>query len=79
MRNLSTSTSLTINGISITGANAPDFAQTNNCGTALAGGATCTISVTFKPTASGPRKGALTISDLDPTSPQQVSLAGTGK
>ena len=38
---------------SITGANAAMFALTNNCGTSLAvGTATCTISVTFKPTAA---------------------------
>jgi hypothetical protein len=30
-----------------------NFAQMNACGSTLAAGATCTISVTFKPTAGG--------------------------
>ncbi|MET9040785.1 carbohydrate-binding protein [Streptomyces mirabilis] len=43
---------------SITGVTAGgDFAQTNTCGTALAAGANCTVSVTFGPTASGTRTG----------------------
>src|SRR3989442_6907180 len=52
-------TLLTINGIAITGTNAGDFAQTHTCGSSLAAGASCTISVTFKPTASGTRTAAL--------------------
>jgi hypothetical protein len=38
---------LTISSIAITGANASEFAQVNNCGSSLAPGASCTISVTF--------------------------------
>lgn len=38
---------LTISSLSITGLNATEFAQTNNCGSSLAVGASCTISVTF--------------------------------
>src|SRR3989449_3271661 len=34
-----------------------DFAQTNNCGAAVAVGANCTISVTFTPTNRGSRSG----------------------
>src|SRR5262249_40505030 len=40
-----------------------DFAQTNNCGTSLAVGASCTINVTFTPTVSGARAGTLSITD----------------
>ena len=54
------------------------FAQTNNCPVSLAGGASCTISVTFTPQASGAVNGALTITDSAAGSPQSVSLAGTG-
>src|SRR5574337_534930 len=43
--------SMAIQGISIFG----DFAQTNNCGTTLAGGSSCTITVTFTPTVTGTR------------------------
>src|SRR5207245_5523691 len=37
----SSPTPVTISGISITGANSADFAETNNCGTSVAGGASC--------------------------------------
>lgn len=55
-----------------------DFAQTNNCGSTLNAGDTCTVSVTFKPTAGGTRTGSLTITDNAGGSPQTVSLTGTG-
>ena len=42
-------------GMPITG----DFAQTNTCGASVAGRGSCTISVTFKPTAAGKRTGNL--------------------
>jgi hypothetical protein len=65
---------LTITSIVVTG----DFAQINTCGTSLAAGASCTISVTFTPTASGSRTGSLTITDNAVGSPQIVSLGGGG-
>jgi probable HAF family extracellular repeat protein len=71
-------TSLTITNIAITGTNAGDFAQTHTCRRSLAASASCTISVTFKPTASGTRTAALSITDTAPGSPQKVSLSGTG-
>src|SRR5205807_6451292 len=55
-----------------------DFAQTNNCGTTLAAGATCTFSVTFTPTASGNRSATLIFTDHAGGCPHHVSLAGTG-
>jgi hypothetical protein len=58
--------------ISISG----QFQQTNNCGTQLAAGAVCTISVIFAPTQLGALSGTLTISDALKT--QTVSLGGTG-
>lgn len=69
---------LTIAGITITGPNRGDFSQTNDCPIALASQATCTIQVTFTPTAVGSRAGTLALSDNLPGSPQSVSLAGTG-
>jgi hypothetical protein len=69
---------LTINKIYVAGVNAVDFAETNNCPAMLAAGGTCTIWVTFTPTAKGTRKGVLAISDSDPTSSQAVALIGTG-
>jgi len=69
---------LSIAGVGITGQNPGDFAQTNNCGTSVATGASCTFTVTFTPTASGNRSATLNITDNAGGSPQQVNLAGTG-
>jgi hypothetical protein len=69
---------LTIASITITGANAGDFAQTNACGGSVAAGANCSISVTFKPTATGNRSASVTIADNATGSPQIVALTGTG-
>ncbi len=52
--------------------------SSNTCGTSLAAGKSCIISVTFTPNAVGTITGSLTITDGDPTSPQVVSLTGTG-
>jgi len=51
---------LTIQGISrVTGLT--DFTETNNCGPVLAPGASCTISLTFAPSAVGPRTGGIAL------------------
>ena len=62
-----------------TGTNATEFAQTNTCGSSSAPGTSCTISVTFTPAATGTRTATLTITESDPTSPQNVTLTGPGK
>lgn len=72
-------TTLNITGIKITGANPSDFSiQSNNCGTRVLAGNSCTIAVTFTPGFTGPFSAAVTVSDNSPDSPQQVSLSGTG-
>jgi hypothetical protein len=71
-------TSLTITAIAISGTNAGDFAQTHTCGSSLPADGSCTLSVTFKPTASGTRTAALSVTDNAAGSPQKVSLAGIG-
>ena len=53
-----------------------DFAQTNNCSNSVAASNSCTINVTFTPTAPGNRTGALTLTDNAAGSPQTVSLSG---
>ena len=55
-----------------------DFNATSNCGASVAAGASCTISVTFSPSATGSRTGTLTVTDNAANSPQTVSLSGTG-
>ena len=71
-------TALTISSIALTGANPGDFAQTNTCGSSVAAGAGCTISVTFKPPVTGSLTAAVTLTDNAPGNTQSVSLSGTG-
>ncbi|MBO3751193.1 choice-of-anchor D domain-containing protein [Streptosporangiaceae bacterium NEAU-GS5] len=63
-----------ISGVSVSG----DFQQTNTCGTTLATGASCNVSVTFRPTASGTRTGTVTITSNATNSPTNIALSGTG-
>jgi hypothetical protein len=69
---------LNISGITLTGSNPGDFKQKNNCGSSLAVGASCTVSVVFKPTAAFTRTANVAISDDATGSPQTVALTGTG-
>jgi len=55
-----------------------DYTSTNNCGTTVAAGGSCTINVTFTPTSSGARPGALLVTSSDPASPERVDLDGHG-
>jgi hypothetical protein len=61
-----------VGSISVTG----DFTQTNTCGTSIAAGSSCPVSVTFRPTVAGTRTGTLsvTVSGITNT----VPLSGTG-
>jgi 6-phosphogluconolactonase (cycloisomerase 2 family) len=55
-----------------------DYAETDTCaGKSIAAGKTCAITVTFKPTASGTIKGAISVADAATTTPQVVALTGT--
>jgi len=66
---------LNITSISTSG----DYSEiSNQCGSSLTSGASCTINVTFKPTASGTRTGTLSVADNAYGSPQTVSLTGVG-
>jgi hypothetical protein len=69
---------LAITGITLTGADPGDFAQTNTCGSSVAPGGSCTISVTFTPQAINTRTATMSITDNAPGSPHNVSLSGTG-
>jgi hypothetical protein len=70
---------VTISGLAFSGTNASEFAETDNCVGSVVAGATCTINVTFSPTATGTRTGTLSIKDnaTSPPSPQTVALTGT--
>ena len=65
---------LTISNVTTTG----NFAQTNDCPTSLAGGASCSVSLTFTPTAPGNLYGTVVITDNAANSPQTVTLSGIG-
>ena len=55
---------LSVSGISITGPAATDFSQTNNCPALLAGGVSCTASVTFSPTVNNGIRTASLVFDF---------------
>jgi len=55
-----------------------DFDQTNTCPGQLAAGAQCTVEVTFTPKQVGQVTGRASVNDSDLTSPQIVTLIGTG-
>jgi hypothetical protein len=71
---------LTIKSIVPTGANNKDFTETNNCGTSLPQQSSCSIIVTFTPTAKGLRTANITVSDyLGGNSTQNIPVSGTGQ
>jgi hypothetical protein len=71
------SSSFTMTGVSLNGANAGDFTLgTNTCTGTLTGGASCTINVTFKPTALGGRTANLVIANA--FTQNAVPMTGTG-
>ena len=69
---------LFITSINFSGPNPTEFSETDNCGTQLASGASCTINVTFTPSAAGLAQAYLNVNDNSSPSPQQVSLSGDG-
>jgi hypothetical protein len=74
---------LTISSITVTGTNPGDFIESDNCPISpappLAGGGSCTITVTFKPTAAGKRTAKISVNDSANNTPQTVFLKGTGQ
>jgi hypothetical protein len=78
LSNAANAAQLSISGVAASG----DFSATDNCGGSVAGGANCTINVTFTPTAEGQRTGTLTVTDNNngvTGSTQTVSLTGSGR
>jgi hypothetical protein len=66
--------SASVSSIAATG----DFAQTNTCGSSIAAGGSCSVSVMFKPAATGTRSGTLTIASNATNPTLTVPLSGTG-
>ena len=67
------SAGLNLTGFSLSG---NEFMQTNNCPPTLAATASCTVSLTFAPSASGNHAGTLTLTDNAYDSPEVVQLVG---
>lgn len=80
LTNTSTTASLSVSAIAITGVAASDYTETDNCVSAgsIAPGGSCTINVTFTPSAKGFRSASTSITDNGGASPQAVALTGTG-
>jgi hypothetical protein len=69
---------LSITSIRLSGGISSAFFESTTCGSNLAPGASCTITVTFTPNTKGPFSSGVQITDSDPTSPNFVFLNGTG-
>ena len=70
---------ITISSVGFTGANPTDFVSyQKTCGATLAASASCTFTITFRPTVPGTRIATLAINDSAGNSPQQLSLTGLG-
>jgi hypothetical protein len=70
---------LLISNISLAGADAGDFIQSNNCGNPLVVNGQCTLNVSFSPTAAGTRTAAIQILSNTSTSPDLIQLTGTAQ
>jgi len=75
LSNTSTTTALAITSIVASG---PPFSETNTCGSSLAAGGSCRITITFAPTALGAATGSVVVTDNASPATQTVTLSGTG-
>jgi outer membrane protein assembly factor BamB len=70
---------LNITAIAPSGANASSYGiRLQTCGTTLAAGTSCTFSVAFRPTYTGPLPATLSVFDNAAGSPQTAPLTGNG-
>jgi phospholipase C len=69
------SSAASISSITITG----HYTQTNNCGSTLAAGASCTVTVTFTPTKTGTQTGVVTVNNNLPYNPETLNTTGSGQ
>jgi len=69
---------LNLSRIGLTGANAADFEEKNNCGRSLNPAGACVIEIAFSPKGEGRRNASLTITDDAANGQQSALLNGTG-
>jgi hypothetical protein len=72
------SSAIVIVNVGSSGSAAADFSSGNTCGGSISAGGSCMLSVTFDPTALGPRSAAVVITDNTLGSPHSYSLDGVG-
>jgi len=71
---------VTINTVGITGTNPGDYLETDTCaGVTVAPSGTCSVSTTFKPTATGTRSANVSIATAYGINPNLIALTGTGQ
>ncbi len=69
---------LPITSITLSGTNHTQFSKTTTCGTSLAPATACTVSVEFKPTATGAMTATLNVNAGGGAGKKTVALTGTG-
>ena len=73
------SITVTFTGFVFAGTAAGDYLiSSNTCGATIAGGASCSVGVEFKPTTTGKRSAKLNVKNNGGGSPASASLTGTG-
>ena len=70
---------LAITNVAINSADFSIVSGQTTCGSSLAAGSSCSIGVSFDPTATGTRTGTLSVTDNAAGSPQTVTLTGIGQ
>jgi hypothetical protein len=82
IKNIQKTVPLTINSITISGTDAADFAWVGGtCAISpniLGAGKSCTITITFTPSAQGSRTASLSVTDNASSNPPAIALTGTG-
>lgn len=69
---------LQITGFAVKGENSDDFSVKQNCPSTLSPGQNCALSLTFKPSAIGPRESSVVVLDTAMGVPQDLMLEGRG-
>jgi hypothetical protein len=69
---------LQISTIALAGQNQSDFAVDRKCSKVLDPGENCALDLTFHPSAPGPRRSTIVVSDSANGSPHRVTLQGIG-
>jgi phospholipase C len=71
---------LHVSSVAVSGANAGDFSESDNCvsSSPLEASASCSVNVTFMPTGVGLRSAVVSLNDDGNNTPQTVNLRGRG-